>query len=80
MIGLSQGGPPAQVQQWHPTPQLLPLVTVNAADPLTLPEAAVIVAVPAAPAFARPTVTVATDVSDDVHRADAVRLLVPPPL
>lgn len=48
-------------------------VTVNAAEPLMVPEVAVIVAVPWATPVAKPALTVATEVADDVQLAVAVR-------
>ena len=55
-------------------------VTVNAADPLIVPEIAVIVAVPAVSVVATPVwiLMVATDVFDDVQLAVLVRFCVVP--
>ena len=58
-------------------------VTVSAVEPLTGPEAALMVVVPGATLVARPfepeaLLTVAADVSEDAHVADAVRSWVEP--
>jgi hypothetical protein len=54
-------------------------VTVKVADPLIVPEVAVIVAVPWAMLVANPLLlTVAIEVVDDVHVAVLVRFLVVP--
>jgi hypothetical protein len=57
-------------------------VTVRVADPLILPELAVIVAVPAATPVANPVCwpTVAVAVLDEVQLAEVVRFLVVPSL
>lgn len=54
-------------------------MTVNVADPLRVPDVAVIVAVPCATPVARPPLpTVAIDAADDVHAAVLVRFCVVP--
>jgi hypothetical protein len=54
-------------------------VTVNAAEPLIVPEAAVIIVPPGATALAIPPVfTVATEVTDELHCTDMVRFCVLP--
>lgn len=57
-------------------------VTVRLAEPLILPDVAVIVAVPAITPFASPVCrpTVATDVFDEVQLAVVVRFSVEPSL
>ncbi len=55
------------------------VVTVNVAEPLIVPEVALMAAVPGAIAVASPPLfTVATEVDDEFHRAEPVRLLVVP--
>ena len=54
-------------------------VTVSVAEPLTVPDAAVMVAVPWATLVASPLLlTVATDVAEEVHVAVLVRVWVVP--
>jgi hypothetical protein len=54
-------------------------VTVSVAEPLMVPDVAVIVAVPVAKLVARPALlTVATDAADDVHVDVLVRFCVVP--
>jgi hypothetical protein len=55
-------------------------VTVKVAEPLIVPEVAVMVAVPGATPVANPVVlfTVATEVADEVHLAVLVRFSVVP--
>lgn len=55
-------------------------VTVSVADPLIEPEVAVIVVAPRAIAVASPPLTVATEPTDELHVAVAVRFCVEPSL